>query len=279
MEQPEELLRLGRDFSWFLSNIAQFQDDVWTVTETLPDSTFIDEVHAGVAELEEQSLWFTVRNELILRYIQASVLPTSIWEVGAGTGVVARSIARTGTPVVAVEPSFGGASGAASGGVFSIASTLESLHLPTQCLPAIGLFDVIEHLDHPAGLLNECHRVLEPEGRLFITVPAVPWLWSDSDDTLGHYRRYTKTSLTQDLESCGFIVQDCSYRLWSLVLPVALIRSLPYRLRIRGGGRARIDRELGFSSQALSRLLLLIERAAHGRSPIGTSLFALAMRP
>ena len=203
-------------------------------------------------------------------------MPRSIWEVGSGTGIVARELALAGCTVVAVEPSISGAAAAARGGIPSIASSLESLNLPTRSLSTIGLFDVIEHLKEPQELLAECHRVIKPGGCLFLTVPALPKLWSYSDEVLGHYRRYTRNSLSREVEDSGFVVRDCSYRLWSLVLPVAIVRSLPYRLGVKGD-QERVGRQLGHSSPALAWTLIRLDRAVGGLLPFGTSLFATAV--
>lgn len=276
MEISEEFLRLSHDHDWHVDNVANNKNGVWVVDGGRPESTFADEVQARVAEIEAKSLWFEVRNRLIVDYLSAMGMPRTIWEVGSGTGIVARELALAGCTVVAVEPGISGAAAAARGGIPSIASSLESLNLPTRSLSAIGLFDVIEHLKEPRELLAECHRVIEPGGCLFLTVPALPKLWSYSDDVLGHYRRYTRESLSREVEDSGFVVRDCSYRLWSLVLPVAIMRSLPYRIGVQGG-QERIERQLSHSSPLLAWALIRLDRAVGGLLPFGTSLFSAAI--
>ena len=272
----EEFLRLSHDHDWHVDNVASNNNGVWVVDRGRPESTFADKVHTGVAEIEAKSLWFEVRNRLIVDYLSAMGMPRSIWEVGSGTGIVARELALAGCTVVAVEPSISGAAAAARGGIPSIASSLESLNLPTRSLSTIGLFDVIEHLKEPQELLAECHRVIKPGGCLFLTVPALPKLWSYSDEVLGHYRRYTRNSLSREVEDSGFVVRDCSYRLWSLVLPVAIVHSLPYRLGGKGD-QERVGRQLGHSSPVLARTLIRLDRAVSGLLPFGTSLFSTAV--
>ncbi len=43
---------------------------------------------------------------------------------------------------------------------------------------AIGLFDVLEHIENEAGFLKQLREVLKTGGRLYLTVPAFRWLWS-----------------------------------------------------------------------------------------------------
>ena len=227
----EEFLRLSHDHDWHVDNVASNNNGVWVVDRGRPESTFADKVHTGVAEIEAKSLWFEVRNRLIVDYLSAMGMPRSIWEVGSGTGIVARELALAGCTVVAVEPSISGAAAAARGGIPSIASSLESLNLPTRSLSTIGLFDVIEHLKEPQELLAECHRVIKPGGCLFLTVPALPKLWSYSDEVLGHYRRYTKTHFFGRWKTAGLLsgtvpiaygASSCQWRSCAL-FPIVLV--------------------------------------------------------
>ena len=85
-----------------------------------------------------------------------------------------------------------------------------------------------------------------------------------------------KNSLFREVEDSGFVVRDCSYRLWSLVLPVAIVHSLPYRLGGKGD-QERVGRQLGHSSPVLARTLIRLDRAVSGLLPFGTSLFSTAV--
>ena len=67
-----------------------------------------------------------------------------------------------------------------------------------------GLFDVLEHIPDDAGSLGGVHRLLAPGGgRLYLTVPAYPWLWSPEDELSGHCRRYTLAGLRRVVERAG----------------------------------------------------------------------------
>ena len=114
--------------------------------------------------------------------------------------------------------------------ITSFCGTLQDLHLPYGCLPAIGMFDVLEHLEHPEQLLKEAHRVLQPDGILVVTVPALQRLWGDEDDVAGHYRRYRKSSLDETVRAAAFKPLASQYLFASLVPAAALLRALPYGL-------------------------------------------------
>jgi len=57
------------------------------------------------------------------------------------------------------------------------------------------LMDVLEHEQDDRGSLQEALRKLKPGGRLVITVPAHPWLFSAHDVSLDHRRRYLRSHL------------------------------------------------------------------------------------
>ena len=71
--------------------------------------------------------------------------------------------------------------------------------------------DVLEHLKDDAGALAEAARLLKPGGRLVLTVPAWPGLWSEHDVALGHHRRYRRADLVRRVRSAGLEVERTTY--------------------------------------------------------------------
>jgi SAM-dependent methyltransferase len=173
--------------------------------------------------------WFDHRFEAVLDLLRQQGVAT-LWDIGAGAGSMVGRLSQAGVDVVAVEPLRAGAEASARLGVTSFCGTLQDLHLPDACLPAIGMFDVLEHLEHPEELLKEAHRVLAPDGILVVTVPALRWLWGDEDDVTGHFRRYRKVSLDATVCAEGFRPLSSQYLFASLVPAAALLRALPHRL-------------------------------------------------
>ena len=100
-------------------------------------------------------------------------------------------------------------------------------------LPAVGLFDVVEHIDDDLAFMMEVNQLLRPGGRVYATVPAYQWLWSDADIEAGHFRRHTIGSMTALLTASGFTVDYASYMFRFLPLPTLLLRALPARLGLR----------------------------------------------
>jgi len=210
---------------------------------------------------------------------------TGLWEIGSGSGNMALPLMRAGFDVTAVEPLESGAALSARRGVSTICATLEELRLPDASLPAVGMFDVLEHLAAPAELLGEVRRVLQPDGILVVTVPAAPALWSDLDEALGHYRRYRRATLRAELREGGFDRLLVRHIYASLVPAAGLLRALPYRLGRRtttSDVLASVERELSLSPalDAAARSVLALESALSRIVPLpcGLSLVGVFRR-
>ena len=220
--------------------------------------------------------WFDHRYEAVLDLLKHGSV-AGLWDIGAGTGSMAVRLSEAGIDVVAVEPLKAGAEASARHGITSFCGTLQDLQLPDGCLPAIGMFDVLEHLERPEDLLAEAHRVLQPDGILVVTVPALQWLWGDEDDIAGHYRRYRKPSLDETVRAAAFHPLSSQYLFASLVPVAALLRALPYRLGRRKSEAdvlATMKRQLNTPAAVDRgmRWLMRAERALSKSLPLPTGL-------
>ena len=229
-----ELARLTTNFGWAndtepLGVTHAYLNPYWTGSST----TFSDSQSSGLDSAASSSWWFETRNLLIYKYVKASQNQGCLWDIGSGPGVVSGYLEQQGIPCVAVEPNRGGVLASAKRGLLSIESDLVSLHLPDASVGRIGLFDVLEHVEHRGDLLREIWRVLSTDGDLILTVPALNWLWSAADEQAGHVIRYSQRSIRKELAKNGFKIQRSQYFFASLVLPLLLLRALPYRLGIR----------------------------------------------
>ncbi|MBJ6989006.1 class I SAM-dependent methyltransferase [Devosia sp. MC521] len=206
-----------------------------------------------------------------------------ILDVGGGNGLVAMALLDAGFPTIVVEPGPAAAAICVRRKVPVIEATLQDLDLENGSLDAVGMFDVLEHIEEDGATLAQIHALLRPGGHLYLTVPAYRWLWSPEDVDAGHYRRYTRASLARVLREAGFEIQYQSYLFSALVAPLFIVRTLMGRLSALKAGRARqsasehklpdnfIGRLLG---RSLSREARRISRG--GTVKIGTSCFAVA---
>ncbi|MFZ4731469.1 MAG: class I SAM-dependent methyltransferase [Pirellulales bacterium] len=59
----------------------------------------------------------------------------------------------------------------------------------------ITYIDVLEHIEDDAAELASAAKLLRPGGHLVVLSPAYRWLYSEFDKAVGHFRRYTISSL------------------------------------------------------------------------------------
>src|SRR5262245_20234003 len=90
-------------------------------------------------------------------------------------------------------------------------TALDRVDLPSGCAAVLTLMDVLDTVDEAAGAGGELTRLLRPGGLLVVTVPALPWLWSDWDVALHHRRRYVRRDLVRLLRGPRLELLRCSY--------------------------------------------------------------------
>lgn len=71
--------------------------------------------------------------------------------------------------------------------------------------------NVMEHVEDDEAELKAVYQMLKPGGRVLIYVPALSWLYSDFDRSLGHFRRYHRSSGSDLLVRTGFSVEVAKY--------------------------------------------------------------------
>ena len=83
--------------------------------------------------------------------------------------------------------------------------------LPNDCLDAVTLINVLEHIEDDDLALKQVFRILKPGGLVVIEVPAGPHLYDFYDKELLHFRRYSLISLSEKAEQIGFTILKKSH--------------------------------------------------------------------
>lgn len=224
----------------------------------------------------EPGYWFQHRNRIITRTVARHPAPGRIWDVGGGNGVVAVALRAAGHEVGLIEPGPPGCARARARGISPVICTgLADLSCPPGVLPAVGLFDVLEHLADDHAALEWMRELLVPGGRLYLTVPCHPWLWSAADAVAGHHRRYSLDELRRLVTRAGFHVRYASCFFAPLVPPILLWRRALAR-DTRGPRPHQPPRAVELPLRGLLRLELAALRIAPLR--VGSSAILVAER-
>lgn len=148
-----------------------------------------------------------------------------ILEIGAGTGTMTVLFAES-ADVVAFEPSEDARSAlVANTRELTRVSVVSSMESATNLGPydEVVLINVLEHVEHDTALLRQARQLLVKGGRVTVLSPAHNMLFSDFDASIGHVRRYTRSSLEKTFKASGYTVVESRYSnaigavLWFLV--------------------------------------------------------------
>ncbi len=233
-----------------------------------------------MAETENEHWWFCGRRAIVDAVLSTLDLPprAAIVEIGAGTGGNLDMLEKYGD-VTAVEMSEVARQIVRERTGREVLDGYLPHAIPLQHASAdlVCLFDVLEHVEQDEQSLSAIHKMLQPGGRLLLTVPAHQWMWSAHDESLHHFRRYSRNGLRGRLEAAGFVVERLTYTNAAL-FPVAALARLADRLRgsRKPSGHDTPPPALNAAMKAVfssERLIL-----PHFDLPAGVSLLAVCRR-
>ena len=231
-----------------------------------------------MAEIDQDHWWFVARRRIIATLIEKQAdLPTGarILEMGCGTGSNLALLQRYGT-VDAVEPDDPARALAAKRSGIAVKGGLlpDGVALDDGAYNLIAMLDVLEHIPGDREALAALRPKLAPCGRMLVTVPAMPWLWSAHDVAHHHQRRYTAKSLRAVFEGTGFRVRHLTHFNTLLFPPIVAARAIGRLTGHESGDDAMPSRPVN----ALLRGLFASERYWVGRGslPFGVSLGIVA---
>ena len=262
------------------TNIVKSENGIWK-TLSREKIFYTKNGHALIKENEKKSFWFVHRHKCLTQILNN--YPVNIvLDIGGGNGQFSRYLQSINIETALLEPGIEGAKNAFQNGVKNVinGSLLESGFIDS-CFPAVTLFDVLEHIQDDDKFLEEINRILKPEGKLFLTVPAFQFLYSSFDREAGHFRRYTIDELKSKLEKKGFQINYKTYFFSLLPIPIILTRffydMFKKREKRRSTGHVKGASFLGFIlGVLLSPELFLIKREF--RIPFGSSCLIVAQK-
>src|SRR3989338_952028 len=152
-------------------------------------------------EFEERHWWFLGRRRILRQIVRAYAAPspdTVIIDVGCGTGGNIGSLADE-YATVGIAPSSQAIASAKKRfprTEFICGIAPQDLAERMKTAKLLLLTDVLEHVEDDRALLNQLIAALSPGVGILLTVPADMSLWSQHDESFGHFRRYDHASLS-----------------------------------------------------------------------------------
>jgi len=164
--------------------------------------------YTGTDNLECMEEAINYNHHLVKLIVENANSTENVLDFGAGIGTFAKILIKEGFNVSCLEPDFQQASRLSKENI-NVFKSLKDIQ--NQSVDYIYSLNVFEHIENDLEILKALKTKLKKKGVLFIYVPAFPYLFSQMDSKVGHYRRYTKKSLTLLSQKSGFKIRNINY--------------------------------------------------------------------
>lgn len=239
------------------------------------------QVFERMAELDSSHWWFVARRDILEALIRRVVRPPEnarILEVGCGTGHNLAMLSQFGHVEATELDDKARALAASRSGLRIESAALPDLSaFPESHFDLVAMLDVLEHVSDPAGSLKAILGRLKPGGKLLVTVPANPWMWSAHDVAHHHHRRYRKAELAEAARAAGFAI-DLLSPFNTLLFPLIAAARVAGKIT---GREAADDAMPPRPVNSILKTVFGAEAGLIGRVPLpaGVSLVAVLRRP
>ena len=211
--------------------------------------------------------------QLFEDYIGSRVL-----EVGSGIGTITRRLVDRASLVVGIEPNPNCIRPLREAMEGHPRFTLRECHLeecPRGELAAykfdtVVCVNVLEHIEDDIAALATFREVVIPQGKIAVFVPAVQAAYGPLDAELGHYRRYSRTTLHRAFTLAGLKVLKLRY-----TNPIGLLGWM-YNAHI-SKSLTHSPEQVRLFDQLIAPWALPIDRLIP--PPVGLSLVCVGERP
>ena len=198
-----------------------------TTEKTLPRE-MMEHTYPILFELEGSHWWFRGRRRILTEFLRDITTRLGrrprIADVGCGTGANLMMLGEFGD-ACGIDVSTDALAFCRERGLTDVRlGSAEELPLEDGSVDLLTALDVVEHLDDDLAGLKEFRRVLAPDGRILLFVPAFMFLWGVQDDVSHHRRRYTKPQLVDLVRRAGFEVERATYANITFFLPILVVR-------------------------------------------------------
>lgn len=241
-------------------------------------------VYDQFAELEQRHFWFRGRRRIFFDLLDRALErreDLEVLEVGCGPGGMLDNLSRYGR-VHALDIAHDAMRYCKQRGYERVV-TGSGTELPfgDNLFDLVAAFDAIEHIPDDNLALREIHRVLKPGGKVFVSVPAYQFLFSQNDRLVHHQRRYTRRLLRERFEAAGLKPVKLSYfnsLLFPLILPAVMVLKAKERFVGLPDDQTNLSHEFSGPVNELFAWFMGSERhlLRHTEFPFGHSLIGIA---
>lgn len=270
-------INLVKDSLVMFINILQIRN--WHCTPiNLKDRHIMPSEVKFMYEMEQYHWWFVSKMRLVQHLIKKIAREgLIILDAGCGTGLNLLSLNSFGR-TFGFDITWQALAFCHENGLKNVVQCSTSkISFRPGAFDVITVFDLLEHLVDPQEAIREFNRLLKPDGRMVITVPAFKFLWSQHDEALCHFRRYKRKDIHDLVQGSGLKIERIGYFFFVSFFIVAPIRILR-RLFVRPGEPHSDTTTL--PPKVINEFLkwacrLEVRLADWNNLPVGTTLYAV----
>lgn len=133
---------------------------------------------------------------------------------------------------------------------------------------SIVCINVLEHIENDRKSLVNIYKLLAPDGLLTLLVPSHNFLYNSIDKSIGHFRRYEKSELSEMMSESGFEVKK--------IRRLNLLGSIGWFIAGKVLGEKHVSEAKIKIFNLISPIFLFLENLIE--TPIGTSLLLIASK-
>ena len=136
------------------------------------------------------------------------------------------------------------------------------------------MLNVLEHIKNDELALKKARDLLKKNGKIFIEVPATPFLYDNYDKQLKHFRRYAMSSLLMKLKKNGFNVVKKQHLGFFCFFPFFFVKIFN---KIFNKKNEIVLKQIKFSNNFLLKLSFILEKKLSKiYFPFGIRCFVIA---
>ena len=237
---------------------------------------------------EDSHFWFEWRLNVLKKLLVQARVPLDeslkVLDVGGGTGLLRSQIESNSSWIIdCADLNMVGLQNVKNGrgGNYFYDVTDEHDDL-VDSYDVVIIFDILEHIHRTSDFLVSVVNHIKPGGYLLVNVPALQCFFSEFDEIMGHYRRYSKKELQLEIEGLAVDVVDVYY--WGMAMLPLLVARKMFMKAFNFSKKKTIRYGFNFPScfskvmDGILKVLMRLEIKLISNPPIGTSLMLIAQK-